>query len=113
VIRTPEDVADVVRFLVSDRAGYAVVPPAVSSSGERGGASMELIEHVTEERLRREEAAARLRSLADELSRHNEIAFARAPRRPLIVRLIRRGRMGCHRTGMSHGAPRLRLHGDS
>jgi amphi-Trp domain-containing protein len=77
VIRTPEDVADVVRFLVSDRAGYAVVPPAVSSSGERGGASMELIEHVTEERLRREEAAARPRSLADELSRHNEIAFVR------------------------------------
>lgn len=38
---------------------------------------MELIEHVTQERLRREEVADRLRSLADELSRHNEISFSR------------------------------------
>lgn len=38
---------------------------------------MDLIEHVSEERLRREEAAARLRALADELSRHNEITFVR------------------------------------
>lgn len=38
---------------------------------------MDLIEHVTEERLRREDAAARLRDLADQLARHNEIAFVR------------------------------------
>ncbi len=38
---------------------------------------MELIEHETKQRLRREEAAARLRALADELARQNEIAFAR------------------------------------
>ena len=35
------------------------------------------IEHTTEERLRREEAASRLRALADELSRHNEVSFVR------------------------------------
>ena len=38
---------------------------------------MALIEHVTEERLSREDAAARLRALADELSRHNEVPFSR------------------------------------
>lgn len=38
---------------------------------------MELIEHATKERLRREEVADRLRKLADELSRHNEVAFSR------------------------------------
>ncbi|MCL4293059.1 MAG: amphi-Trp domain-containing protein [Acidimicrobiia bacterium] len=38
---------------------------------------MELIEHETEARLRREEAAARLRALADELARQNEVAFLR------------------------------------
>jgi amphi-Trp domain-containing protein len=38
---------------------------------------MELIEHATQERLRREEVADRLRSLADELSRHNEVSFSR------------------------------------
>ena len=37
---------------------------------------MALIEHVTEERLSREDAAARLRALADELSRHNEVPFS-------------------------------------
>jgi amphi-Trp domain-containing protein len=36
---------------------------------------MELIEHATEERLRREEAAKRLRMLADELTRQNELSF--------------------------------------
>lgn len=36
---------------------------------------MELIEHVTKEHLRREEAAERLRVVADELSRHNEFPF--------------------------------------
>ena len=35
------------------------------------------IEHATEERLRREEAADRLRAIADELSRQNEISFLR------------------------------------
>jgi amphi-Trp domain-containing protein len=36
---------------------------------------MELIEHATEERLRREEAAKRLRMLADELTRQNELSI--------------------------------------
>ena len=38
---------------------------------------MELIEIEQERRLRREEAAAWLRSLADSLSRHNEVEFVR------------------------------------
>lgn len=38
---------------------------------------MGLIEHSTEERLRREAAADRLRKLADEISRQNEISFER------------------------------------
>ena len=38
---------------------------------------MELIEHTSEERLGREAAAQRLRELADELSRHNEVPFVR------------------------------------
>jgi amphi-Trp domain-containing protein len=38
---------------------------------------MELIEHATEQRLRREEAAKRLRMLADELTRQNEVSFVR------------------------------------
>jgi amphi-Trp domain-containing protein len=38
---------------------------------------MELIEHATKERLRREVVADRLRRLADELSRHNEVPFSR------------------------------------
>ena len=38
---------------------------------------MELIEHATEEHLRREEAAKRLRMLADELTRQNELSFVR------------------------------------
>lgn len=35
------------------------------------------IEHTTEERVRREEAANRLRAIADELSRSNDISFVR------------------------------------
>jgi amphi-Trp domain-containing protein len=38
---------------------------------------MKMIEHTTKERLRREEAAQRLRQVADELSRHNELRFVR------------------------------------
>lgn len=38
---------------------------------------MDLIEHESEERMGREEAAQRLRDLADELSRHNEVSFTR------------------------------------
>ena len=38
---------------------------------------MGLIEHTTEKRVKREEAARQLRELADELSRHNEISFER------------------------------------
>jgi amphi-Trp domain-containing protein len=41
------------------------------------GVAVELIEHATTERLTREEAAERLRQLADQLSRHNEVAFSR------------------------------------
>ncbi len=36
---------------------------------------MDLFEFETEERLRREEAAERLRQLADQLERHNEVAL--------------------------------------
>ncbi len=36
---------------------------------------MSLIEHNSEERLGREAAAQRLRDLADELSRQNEVSF--------------------------------------
>jgi amphi-Trp domain-containing protein len=42
---------------------------------------MSLIEHESEERLRREDAAARLRALADELSRQNEVTFVREGKR--------------------------------
>lgn len=38
---------------------------------------MDLIEYTSEERLSREQVAARLRDLADQLSRHNEVAFTR------------------------------------
>ncbi len=38
---------------------------------------MDLIEHSTEERMTREAAAQRLRELADQLSRHNEVSFVR------------------------------------
>lgn len=38
---------------------------------------MELLETTTEERLPREAVADRLRALADQLSRHNEVRFAR------------------------------------
>ncbi|HEX2062843.1 MAG TPA: amphi-Trp domain-containing protein [Acidimicrobiales bacterium] len=38
---------------------------------------MELIEYEVEERLDRETAAQRLRELADELSRHNEVPFVK------------------------------------
>jgi amphi-Trp domain-containing protein len=36
-----------------------------------------LIDHSHEERMTRETAAQRLRDLADELSRHNEVSFLR------------------------------------
>ena len=38
---------------------------------------MALLETETEEQLRREEAAERLRQIADTLSRHNQVEFAR------------------------------------
>lgn len=38
---------------------------------------MDLIEVTEESKMRREEAADRLRALADQLSRHNEVAFVR------------------------------------
>jgi amphi-Trp domain-containing protein len=39
--------------------------------------SMDLMEITEKERLSREEAAARLRALADALARHNEVEFER------------------------------------
>jgi amphi-Trp domain-containing protein len=39
------------------------------------------LEHEIEERLSREEAAERLRQLADELSRQNEVSFLRSGNR--------------------------------
>lgn len=36
-----------------------------------------MIEHTSEERIGREAAADRLRELADQLARHNEVAFLR------------------------------------
>ena len=38
---------------------------------------MDLIEHSKTERLRREEAAERLRAIADELSQNNGLSFVR------------------------------------
>lgn len=38
---------------------------------------MELLEHSHEEVLEREEAAKRLRELADQLSRHNKVSFSK------------------------------------
>lgn len=41
---------------------------------------MALIEHTTTQRMTREAAADRLRQLADELARHNEVSFVREGR---------------------------------
>lgn len=38
---------------------------------------MELLEHSHEEVVRREEAARRLRELADQLARHNKVTFSK------------------------------------
>jgi len=38
---------------------------------------MELVEISQKERMQREQAAARLRELADQLSRHNDVEFGR------------------------------------
>lgn len=38
---------------------------------------MDVIEHTSEERIGREAAASRLRELADQLARHNQVAFVR------------------------------------
>lgn len=42
---------------------------------------MGLIEYESEEQLSREAAAAKLRELADQLARHNQVAFEREGRR--------------------------------
>lgn len=42
---------------------------------------MEIVEHSSEEVLRREDAAQRLRELADQLSRHNKVTFSKDGRR--------------------------------
>lgn len=48
------------------------------------GTGMALIEHTTSERMSREAAAGRLRELADELARHNEVSFVRDGRQVTI-----------------------------
>lgn len=45
---------------------------------------MALLETETEERLRREEVAERLRQLADALSRHNQVEFSREGMRYVV-----------------------------
>lgn len=46
---------------------------------------MTLIEHTSSERMTREAAAQRLRDLADELARHNEITFIRDGREVTVA----------------------------
>ncbi len=46
---------------------------------------MGLIEHTTSERMSREAAAERLRLLADELARHNEVSFVRDGRQVTVA----------------------------
>lgn len=41
------------------------------------GLMADIIEHEKNEKLGREEAAARLRALADQLGRHNEVTFVK------------------------------------
>jgi amphi-Trp domain-containing protein len=45
---------------------------------------MALVETETEEQLRREEVAERLRQLADTLSRHNQVEFSREGMRYVV-----------------------------
>ncbi|MGO4957278.1 amphi-Trp domain-containing protein [Luteococcus sp. Sow4_B9] len=45
----------------------------------------ELYEHETEQTLSREEAAARLRQIADDLSRHNEVRISHGDREMAIA----------------------------
>lgn len=45
---------------------------------------MTLIEHTQSERMTREAAAQRLRDLADELARHNEVTFVRDGRQVTV-----------------------------
>jgi amphi-Trp domain-containing protein len=45
---------------------------------------MALLETETEEQLRREEVAERLRQLADTLSRHNQVEFSREGMRYVV-----------------------------
>lgn len=51
----------------------------MSTAERRGtlGLMADLVEIKQKERLSREQAAARLRTLADQLARHNEVAFDR------------------------------------
>lgn len=46
---------------------------------------MTLIEHARSERMTREAAAQRLRDLADELARHNEVTFVRDGRQVTVA----------------------------
>jgi amphi-Trp domain-containing protein len=64
----------------ADASPASSCDPGVVRAATRTGREeprMELIEHATKERLRREVVADRLRRLADELSRHNEVPFSR------------------------------------
>jgi amphi-Trp domain-containing protein len=48
-----------------------------NADDEEGPVSDELLEVTEKQSLRREDAAARLRDLADQLARHNQVAFVR------------------------------------
>lgn len=50
-----------------------------------GKQRMTLIEHTSSERMTREAAAQRLRDLADELARHNEVTFIRDGRQVTVA----------------------------
>lgn len=63
------------------RAYYEVPPTGgTTRSSHRKGTLVEF-EHATEERMRRETAAERLRALADDLSRQNKLTFVRDGKR--------------------------------
>jgi amphi-Trp domain-containing protein len=55
-------------------------PKGVMASGSRAATidAMELIEVKEKQRLSREDVAARLRELADQLARHNDVEFERS-----------------------------------
>jgi amphi-Trp domain-containing protein len=65
------------RHTVTHEISTIVITTQSSPVGKDDHMSDELIETTTESVLRREEAAARLRQLADQIARHNQIEFTR------------------------------------